>query len=46
LKLAVATLIRNEIDIVGSFLQHLDALFDHVQRSCAASMSRTSGTAN
>jgi hypothetical protein len=30
LKLAVAALIRNEIDIVGSFLQHLDALFDHV----------------
>jgi len=29
LKLAVATLIRNEIDIVGSFLQHLDALFDY-----------------
>jgi hypothetical protein len=30
LKLAVAALIRNEIDNVGSFLQHLDALIDHV----------------
>ena len=30
MKLAVAALIRNEIDIVGAFLQHLDALFDHV----------------
>jgi hypothetical protein len=29
LQLAVASVIRNEIDIVGSFLQHLDALFDH-----------------
>jgi hypothetical protein len=28
-KLAVAALIRNEIDIVGAFLQHLDALFDY-----------------
>ena len=30
MKLAVAALIRNEIDIVGAFLQHLDALFDYV----------------
>jgi hypothetical protein len=30
LKLAVAALIRNEIDIIGAFLQHLDAVFDHV----------------
>ena len=29
LKLAVASLIRNEIDIVGAYLQHLDALFDY-----------------
>ena len=29
MKLAVAALIRNEIDIVGAFLQHLDALFDY-----------------
>jgi hypothetical protein len=28
-KLAVASLIRNEIDIIGGFLQHLDALFDY-----------------
>jgi hypothetical protein len=27
-KLAVAALIRNESDIIGVFLQHLDALFD------------------
>lgn len=30
MKLAVAALIRNEIDIVEAFLQHLDALFDYV----------------
>ncbi len=30
MKLAVAALIRNEIDIIGAFLQHLAALFDHV----------------
>jgi len=30
MKLAVAALIRNEIDIIGTFLQHIDALFDHV----------------
>ena len=30
MRLAVAALIRNEIDIIGAFLQHLDALFDHV----------------
>ena len=30
MKLAVASLIRNEIDIIGAFLQHLDALFDYV----------------
>ena len=30
MKLAVAALIRNEIDIIGPFLQHLDALFDYV----------------
>ena len=29
MKLAVASLIRNEIDIIGGFLQHLDALFDY-----------------
>jgi glycosyl transferase family 2 len=29
LKLAVASLIRNEIDIIGPYLQHLDALFDY-----------------
>lgn len=29
MKLAVASLIRNEIDIIGTFLQHLDALFDY-----------------
>ncbi len=29
MKLAVAALIRNEIDIIGAFLQHLDALFDY-----------------
>jgi Glycosyl transferase family 2 len=29
LKLAVVTLVRNEIDIVGTFLSHLDALFDY-----------------
>lgn len=30
MKLAVIALVRNEIDIIGVFLQHLDALFDHV----------------
>jgi hypothetical protein len=30
LKIAVACLVRNEIDIIGTFLQHLDALFDYV----------------
>ncbi|MEJ0018243.1 MAG: glycosyltransferase family 2 protein [Acetobacteraceae bacterium] len=29
MKLGVITLIRNEIDIVGSFLRHIDALFDY-----------------
>ena len=29
MKFAVASLIRNEIDIIGAFLQHLDALFDY-----------------
>jgi hypothetical protein len=29
LKLAVASLIRNEIDIIVAFLQHLDALFEY-----------------
>ena len=29
MKLAVAALVRNEIDIIGAFLQHLDALFDY-----------------
>lgn len=29
MKLAVAALIRNESDIIGAFLQHLDALFDY-----------------
>jgi hypothetical protein len=28
-KLAVAALVRNEIDIIGTFLRHLDALFDY-----------------
>ena len=29
MKLGVASLIRNEIDIIGGLLQHLDALFDY-----------------
>lgn len=29
MKLAVAVLVRNEIDIIGIFLRHLDALFDY-----------------
>lgn len=29
MKIAVVSQLRNEIDIVGSFLQHLDALFDY-----------------
>jgi hypothetical protein len=29
MKLAVVALIRNEIDIIDAFLQHLDALFDY-----------------
>lgn len=30
MKLAVAAMVRNEIDIVGTFLRHLDAMFDDV----------------
>jgi hypothetical protein len=29
MKLAAVAMIRNESDIIGAFLQHLDALFDH-----------------
>jgi hypothetical protein len=54
MKLAVAALVRNEIDIVGAFLQHLDALFDYAvlmdhgsidgtDRALAAACVRRSG---
>jgi hypothetical protein len=53
-KLAVASLIRNEIDIIGGFLQHLDALFDYAllmdhgsidgtDRAIAAACARRTG---
>ena len=29
MKLAVVSMVRNETDIIGSFVQHLDALFDY-----------------
>ena len=54
MKLAVASLIRNEIDIIGGFLQHLDALFDYAllmdhgsidgtDRAIAAACARRAG---
>ena len=56
MKLAVASLIRNEIDIIGGFLQHLDALFDYAllmdhgsidgtDRAIAAACARRTGWA-
>jgi hypothetical protein len=53
-KLAVAALVRNEIDIIGAFLQHLDALFDYAlvmdhgsidgtDRAVAAACARRAG---
>jgi hypothetical protein len=53
-KLAVAALVRNEIDIIGAFLQHLDALFDYAllmdhhsidgtDRAIAAACARRAG---
>src|ERR1700733_3710809 len=54
MKLAVAALVRNEIDIIGAFLQHLDALFDYAllmdhnsidgtDRAIAAACARRAG---